>query len=874
MNDFNIPIHIAERHGLRRTAEAIRIGVPLPRGLVHAPSEVIAVDSAGGVVPHQASPLAFWSDRSVKWLLVDALLSVEVNERTSLFLRPKTAVANHEPYGARLRITARDGVVEIDTGPARFEVRDGHPGPLASATVGTVSVLDNSGSAIRLIGQDGKVYTGVAEASLVEEQGPVRAIVVSEGWFHGDRGPLPLRFLWRSVFVVGSSAVSVDVQIQNTRAAHHPGGLWDLGDPGSWFFKDLTLFLRPRSPGQFLRWYSETPTDEREHRGGSWSIYQDSSGGDNWDSPNHFDRNATSTVTFRGYRVTPGPSDNGTLIAQGARATPGVTVVGADAWIAAGTRDFWQNFPKALRWTDGGLSIGLFPGEARGCFELQGGEQKRHTVLLNFGLPAEQPSIARLQRPVAVSVDPAWVQASRAITWFVTGSDDEDDRYSTYVQQIIEGPRSFVARREVIDEYGWRNFGELYADHEAVHHQGPQPFVSHYNNQYDFVYGAFVHFQRTGDTRWQELMRDAARHVIDIDIYHTQDDKAAFNGGLFWHTDHYLPAATCTHRGYSRCNRGTGDYGGGPSNEQNYTSGLLHYYYVSGDFEAAKAVHELADYVLGMDDGSQTLFCVVDDGPTGAASKTLESSYHNPGRGAGNSINALLDAYALSRDRRYFAKADELIQRCIHPLDDIAQLRLDDPEHRWSYLVFLQVLGKYLEVKRELGEIDYGFHYARESLLHYAEWIAENEVPFKEVLHKVEIPTETWPAHDIRKCHVLHVAADYSSEPRRSRFKERAAFFFDRCLTDLAEFSTAHLTRPLVILCVYGSIHGYFCKYGAAASEYGRHNYAFGLRPSFVPQRARVRASLTSKIRVLVKEVGRLYRNLVVPKIFRVRRSG
>ena len=103
-----------------------------------------------------------------------------------------------------------------------------------------------------------------------------------------------------------------------------------------------------------------------------------------------------------------------------------------------------------------------------------------------------------------------------------------------------------------------------------------------------------------------------------------------------------------------------------------------------------------------MDDGALTLLGVVDSGPTGLASKTVSLDYHGPGRGAGNSINALLDAYTLSNDRRYAAKAEELIQRCIHPSDDIGTLGLDDPEYRWSYLVFLQVLGKYLDLKLEL----------------------------------------------------------------------------------------------------------------------------------------------------------------------------
>ena len=112
--------------------------------------------------------------------------------------------------------------------------------------------------------------------------------------------------------------------------------------------------------------------------------------------------------------------------------------------------------------------------------------------------------------------------------------------------------QSFIARREIIDEYGWRHFGDIYADHEAVGHTGEKPLVAHYNNQYDVIHGAMIQFWRSGDQRWFELAADLARHVIDIDIYHTEEDRLAYNGGLFWHTDHYLDAGTATHRAYSK----------------------------------------------------------------------------------------------------------------------------------------------------------------------------------------------------------------------------------------------------------------------------------------------------------------------------------
>jgi hypothetical protein len=274
-----------------------------------------------------------------------------------------------------------------------------------------------------------------------------------------------------------------------------------------------------------------------------------------------------------------------------------------------------------------------------------------------------------------------------------------------------------------------------------------------------------------------------------------------------------------------------------------------------------------------MDDGASTLAGLIDAGPTGAATRTVAIDYHKPGRGAANSVNALLDGYAASTDRRYLLKAEELIRRCIHPTDDIAALRLDEPEHRWSYLMFLQVLGKYLDVKAEMRETDYGFYYARDSLLSYADWILEHEVPYKEVLHKVAIPTETWAAHDVRKCHVLHLAARYSTGERRAAFAAKASFFFKRCLEDLLSFPTAHLTRPRVILAGCGYVHGFYVAHGYGGADDGAvasHGYCLGDPQRFVPQRLRLWQSLRSRTQLLGSEIWRVTREQVEETIQRL----
>ena len=836
MSVLRIPILVEETVGRDRHGELVRVGVPLPRGALTRGASVVLTDEDERSFPTQSRALTYWSDGSVKWLLIDAQVSARGAERRGFWLCSTEAESNVDSASvARLRIQ-KDASYTIDTGTAAFRV--GLNGSLIeSVTIQGRELLDEAGARLSLTGCKGHPYRPVTTQVYLEEEGPLRTAVVLEGHFisvgEAHASSVRIEFKARVIFCARQSVVRLEVQLHNPNAARHPGGLWDLDDRGTALFEDVSLSLKPTGRVADIRWYAEDSRDFHVETPKELTFYQDSSGGENWDSANHVDGAGEPTVTFRGYRVTYGEPDTMRLIAEGDRPTPALAAVTDRGLVAATVLDFWQNFPKALRWSEEILDVALFPWECHAPFALQGGERKRQTILLEFEAPGVKSSLESWQHPLRVSIDPEWIEASGALEGFIPAARDRNVEYLRYIQAIIEGPDAFEKKRELIDEYGWRNFGDLYADHEAVQAKGWRPLVSHYNNQYDFIYGALIHHLRTGDVRWRTLAEDAARHMMDIDIYHTDEDKPAFNHGLFWHTDHYKSAATCTHRTYSQKNGRGLSYGGGPSNEHNYTSGLLLYYCLSGDPEAAEAVRELAEWVIAMDRGSAE---DAEAGPTGLASKTVDPSYHKPGRGAGNSINALLDAFRLTRERSYLAKAEELIARCIHPRDDIEALGLSEPEFRWSYLVFLQILGKYLHLKLELGEADFAFHYARESLLHYARWMLRHEVPYKDVLHKVELPTETWPAQDVRKCHVLHLAGEFSPEPERSAFHDKADFFFTRGLEDLMSFETARLTRPLVIQCVYGHLQAYYQAHRAEGVDIACSVENFGSPQPFLPQ--------------------------------------
>lgn len=856
--DIAAPLYIKDDSGFGRRGEPVRTGVPLPKGIVTDESTLSLLNATGEIVPLQAVPLCRWSDGSLKWVLLDFLADVEASSTASYLL--KNEGSTDRPVAFAGIPPAKESGFSVATGRSVFSYQPNESTIFIASQTGEAARVEYR-CRLRLTTSDKKVVPLAVERVEAGVPGPVRTRATLRGELHLG-GKKFLRVVARIDHFAASGLCRLEIEIHNPSSALHPAGIWDLGDPGSVKFAECALVVSGIDEPATLDWAPVPGGARRRCEAADWCLYQDSSGGEHWDSPNHVDAAGNLTVSFPGYRAFSGAGATESTLDSGGRATPWVQVATGSGWMAAGVEKFWQNFPKALQMEQGELTVALFPRQCAGGFELQGGERKRHVVWFQFGQNGDELKLPDMLRPLTVTLDPAWVERTKSVPCFVAEDNEKEELYLRYVKNVIEGPNSFFAKREAIDEFGWRNFGDLYADHEAVFHSGPELYPSHYNNQYDFVYGSMIHFLRSGDQRWHELMQDLARHVADIDVYHTCEDRAAYNGGMFWHTYHYQPAGRGTHRGFTGIaipERHRSSYGGGPSNEQDYSSGLLYYHCLTGDPWAGEVVVGLAEWVIAMDDGSKTILSIFDDGPTGLASQTGSTEYHNPGRGAGNSINTLMDAYALTRDRKYFAKAEELIKRCIHPNDDLPSLRLDEPEIRWFYLVFLQVLGKYLDVKVEMGEFDFAFFYARESLLHYSKWAYSNEAPYKEQLDKVEYPTETWSAQDIRKACVLNCVARYAESPAdRDRYKQKARMFYDRCLADLLSFDTAFLTRPLVLLTVYGTQQAYYEKCALAMPPRQGHAHDFGQPAGFLNQRKRLKDTVKHKLKVLILELSRL----------------
>jgi hypothetical protein len=801
-----------------RAGEPITVGLPLPPGVARAPEQLAVVTTAGTAVPAQWDVLERWpEDGSIRWVLLDAPLAVP---GTFTLQRVEEPAGAEHPQPVTLRRDDRARVVSA--GGVSFVVQEG--GAALLCVDGTRSIPERQ-VVLSVTSAAGEPLAVRLTTVTEETVGPLRTTLRLEGSVF-DAGTAVLSVAARVSWFAGCASARIEVTLRNPRAAVHAGGYWELGDPGSVLFRDASLLVTGAG-SEFATW-SVQPGAAPVELATPAMLYQDSSGGASWKSRNHVNRDGTIPLRFRGYELRAARASH-----EGERATPALWIRTTSGETAVTVRHFWQNFPTALAAGPDTVRIGLFPAQFGDLHELQGGEQKTHVAGVSF---AAETIAARpldwIARPAVATALPEWYARARAVPHLAPLEDAVDPRYEALVHGAIEGADSFENKRETIDEYGWRNFGDIYADHESI--GSPAPVVSHYNNQYDAIAGFAAQFFRAGDRRWWCAMDELARHVVDIDIYHTRNDRAAYNGGLFWHTYHYKDAGKATHRCYARVE---GVEGGGPSNEHDYTTGLLLYYCLTGAVWAKEAVVELATWVIEMDDGGRTPFRWLTRGDTGLASSTRSTAYHGPGRGAGNSIVTLLNAFRLTQSAAYLEKAEGLIRRCVHPHDDIAARELLDIEERWSYTVFLQALGRYLDDKADLGQRDANYAYARASLLHYATWMAAHEYPYLDKPAALEYPTETWAAQDMRKCDVFLHAARHADTADRARFEERAEFFYRASLDGLGRFETRSRTRPVVLMLSLGFMYAAFRKAGLAAVPPAPATPEFGAPALFIPQK-------------------------------------
>ncbi len=123
-----------------------------------------------------------------------------------------------------------------------------------------------------------------------------------------------------------------------------------------------------------------------------------------------------------------------------------------------------------------------------------------------------------------------------------------------------------------VDLASWNDYGDLRWGGD----QGPWS-----GNHYDWVYGLYLQFLRTGRPAFANLARVMARHEIDLDVYHTGNDGTAYTYQKNWET---RPSHNSSDNGFG---------GGRPTHT--WTQGYALHWLLTGDPRGRDAFEELTE---------------------------------------------------------------------------------------------------------------------------------------------------------------------------------------------------------------------------------------------------------------------------------------
>ena len=764
------------------------LGVPCPQGEFFLQPGVRVLSDQSVMHGLGIQPLSFWPDGSLQWVYVVGTCSLQPQQQLHCHLAslPRQDIPRND---TPVRETSTHLHIQ-GTQHQQWQLAKSRMLAWSCGQAPTMSLAVNAQQQSFDVDNCVTDYRHISSATrpLVVE------ITQRTTLSLGDAKHLDIRA--QSRVFLDSGDIDLQLSVRNPAPASHPNGQWDLGDINSISLQSIHLGIDVNQPRLQLNGETFTFVQHPVH------LYQASSGKPQWQSPVHQDAEQQVTLPFKGYQVT----EQDTVLAAGEQASPSIMLSQHERTCFVTPLQFWQHFPGQIAVFEKHAEISLLGADMAAPIELQPGEQKTRFLRIS-ATPYD------IQQQLDVRLHARWIQECKVFPFFEPAQ--LGSKLHNLIQRGENGAHSFFAKRDRIDEYGWRNFGELYADHECALAPDVTLFVSHYNNQYDPIQGMLSQWLLTGKPRWFELADDLAKHVADIDVYQTLEDKPDYSGGLFWHTDHYVQAHTATHRTYSK-HQPRGVYeghvgGGGPGGQHCYTTGLLWHYWLTGYTPSKDAMLSIADWITRYYEGDGTLLAVLmglknrhDPGL-----KNIISGRYPLDRGTGNYLQTLMDRYCLLQQQADLDQCAHIIYNCISPDEDLKRRNFDNIEATWFYTVLLQAVCRFILLKEQLQQNDATYAYAVNSLRHYARWMSRHEQNALEHADRLEFPNQTWTAQDLRKVCVLNFASRYLDEADAQAALNRAELILGRCEAWLSESNESNTTRVLCLMMQNAHYLGY-----------------------------------------------------------------
>lgn len=543
-----VVVTVRETEGAERHDWPVTFGLPLPRGLIHDGARIRIGSRSGVDLPRQTRVLSRWSDGSLRWILIDARVSVPANGSEQLAAEVSSANPRPVPLAARLELSETPEHHAVDTGILRFRVPKKHFGPIEELSAGTARIRGPLRSVLG-VNRQRLVAQPPARVELVEG-GPLRARFELAGSY-GDG--------FEYVLQLEAYAGQPFVRLRHTVLNRNPQPQATL--------EELSLEI-PLEAGYDS--YALGVEEAAVRRGeisaaGSRAVQLDNVE----------------------YQVN-GAARQGRLAGWAERH-------GEKGRVGIAARWFWQEYPKSIVLQPKSLAYGMWAPEAP-AGRFGSGAAKTHELLI-WLVSSNATGADRVPfpvRPLVASVEPEWIARSKALAQAVSSGN---------------ATRPFLERaRSAFDRYQRRNGKERWDDRGTAQCKGSgasRPRVGAYgmwnwgdwnfpgyqdsvkgcdawgNLEYDTTQVLALLHAATGETEVYDAMTAAARHFMDVDVIHFQARHADWVG--MNHPKNPL------HFTFEL---------GGIDLGHTWTEGLISYFYLTGEDRALEAARGIADYLV------------------------------------------------------------------------------------------------------------------------------------------------------------------------------------------------------------------------------------------------------------------------------------
>jgi hypothetical protein len=503
-------------------------GVPFKQGDLTDPAAVRLLDPNGREVPCQVRQTARWlDDGSVKWLLLD--FDTTLGPQPAKYALEYGEGVKPASHPAPIAIEEQAGGLVIRNGPLALHfTRRGSSVPERVERDGREALRSGQDDGFYMVDEGGKRFSFGHDAeatTLLEERGPQRVVVKSEGWNVSVDGQKLGRNVVRMTIYAGKPFVRVShtfiIAADSDKVRYRDIGLQLPVKAERYALPEVTGELA--EPGYLLQW---------QH-----NRYEMTVGGQNREA--------------------------------GERASGSVSAWGGDSAVTLTMRDFWQNFPKEIEVTKDALRLHLWPAHNKsrehvgdklthstvaflpwahegevldfcmpqevvdkfhyggrednvliGRFSNAIGLGKTHELLLHFHAPAardDAQAVARAfqARPLPVP-DPVHMCATGAFGRLAPAGVGP---YELVEEGLMAQLDWTIEMREKTGDYGMFNYGDYHFLWNAK-----EQYWGHHRHYAQWHHGGarvpWLLFARTGEPRCLKFAVDNTRHLTDVDMCH------------------------------------------------------------------------------------------------------------------------------------------------------------------------------------------------------------------------------------------------------------------------------------------------------------------------------------------------------------------